>query len=157
MTANIQSSRWNTQYEVEFCFNTGIYMEELFGTVYLYPKPAFPTVVSSVLQIRGTELTKNGNWYKLTPDSSVEELKRRITKDISEYILPHLQQFEKVEDVIRVLELREKAGIYENPHHLPVLYYLIGEMEQAQARMTKVFNELELDSQKNSPLDWLCG
>ncbi|WP_342546665.1 DUF4304 domain-containing protein [Paenibacillus sp. FSL P2-0089] len=148
VTANIQASKWNTQGEVEFCFNTGIYMEELFGTVYLYPKPAFPTVVSSVLQIRGTELTNNDNWYKLTPDSNVEELKRRITNDISEFILPHLQQFEEVEDVIRVMEQREKAGIYENPHHLTVLYRLTGDMEQAQARMTKVYNELKLESQK---------
>lgn len=148
VTANIQSSKWNTQDEIEFCFNSGIYMEELFGTVYLYPKPAFPTVVSSVLQIRGTELTKNGNWYKLPPDSNVEELRRRITKDISEYILPHLQQFEKVEDVIRVMELREKAGIYENPHHLTALYRLTGDIEQAQERMTKLYNELKLDSQK---------
>lgn len=148
VTANIQSSKWNTQDEIEFCFNSGIYMEELFGTVYLYPKPAFPTVVSSVLQIRCTELTNNDNWYKLTPDSNVEELKQRITKDISEYILPHLRQFEEVEDVIRVLELREKAGIYENPHHLTALYRLTGDMEQAQARMTKMYNELKLDSQK---------
>ncbi|ETT57071.1 hypothetical protein C173_32221 [Paenibacillus sp. FSL R7-277] len=145
---NIQSSKWNTQDEVEFCFNTGIYVEELFGIVYLYPKPSFPTVTSSVLQIRGTELTNNDNWYKLTPDSSVEELKRRITKDISEYILPHLQQFEKVKDVIRVMELREKAGTYENPHHLTALYRLTGDMEQAQARMTRVYNELQLESQK---------
>lgn len=148
MTANIQSSKWNTQDEVEFCLNTGIYMEELFGTVYLYPKPSFPTVVCSVLQIRGTELTNKDNWYKLTPDLNVEELKRRITNDISEFILPHLQQFEKVEDVIRVMELREKAGIYENPHHLTALYRLTGDMEQAQARMAKVYNELKLDSQK---------
>lgn len=148
VTANIQASKWNTQDEIEFCFNTGIYMEELFGKVFLYPKPAFPTVVSSVLQIRGTELTNNDNWYKLTPDPSVEEHKRRITKDISEYILPHLQQFEKVKDVIRVMELREKAGTYENPHHLTALYRLTGDMEQAQARMTRVYNELQLESQK---------
>lgn len=157
VTANIQASKWNTQDEIEFCFNTGIYMEELFGKVFLYPKPAFPTVVSSVLQIRGTELTKNGNWYKLTSDSNVEEFKRRIMEDISEYILPHLRQFEEVEDVIRVMKLREKAGIYENPHHLTALYRLTGDMEQAQACMTKVHNELKLDSQKNSARAWLCG
>ncbi|WP_405114237.1 hypothetical protein MHH28_09450 [Paenibacillus sp. FSL K6-1217] len=93
----------------------------------------------------------------MTPDSNVEELKQRITKDISEHILPHLRQFEEVEDVIRVMELREKAGIYENPHHLTALYRLTGDMEQAQACMTKVYNELKLDSQKNLPLDWLCG
>ncbi|WP_340024167.1 DUF4304 domain-containing protein [Paenibacillus sp. FSL K6-1096] len=148
MTANIQSSKWNMQNGVEFCFNTAIYMEELFGTVYLYPKPAFPTVVSSVLQIRGTELTNNDNWYKLTPDSNIEELKQRITKDISDFIFPHLRQFQEVKNVIRVMELREKAGIYENPHHLTALYCLTGDMEQAQARMTKVYNELKLESQK---------
>ncbi|MEK3878324.1 DUF4304 domain-containing protein [Paenibacillus sp. FSL M7-0420] len=157
VTANIQASKWNAQDEVEFCFNTGIYMEELFGTVYLYPKPAFPTVVSSVLQIRGTELTNNDNWYILTPVSNIEELKRRITKDISDYIFALLRQFEEIQDVIRVMVLREKAGIYENPHHLTALYRLTGDMEQAQARMTRVYNELKLESQKNSPLDWLCG
>lgn len=113
--------------------------------------------MSSVLQIRGNELTKNDNWYKLTPDSNVEELKLRITIDIAKYMFPYLRQFQEIKDAIRIMELREKAGIYENPHHLTALYCLTGDMEQAQARMTRVYNELQLESQKNSPQDWLCG
>ncbi|NQX65651.1 DUF4304 domain-containing protein [Paenibacillus alba] len=57
-TVNIQSSKWNTEDEVEFFFNTGIYIDKLFGTVHLYPKPSFPMEIDSVLRIRGTELTK---------------------------------------------------------------------------------------------------
>ncbi|MEK4327947.1 DUF4304 domain-containing protein [Paenibacillus sp. FSL R7-0297] len=147
-TVNIQSSKWNTQDEVEFFFNTGIYIEELFGTVYLYPKPSFPMEINSVLRIRGTELTKNDSWYRLTINTNIEQLKRMIMKDITEYILPHLRQFESINDVIKVMELREKDGIYENPHYLTVLYCSIGDMEKAQARMTRVFNELKLNSQK---------
>ncbi|MGO4501047.1 DUF4304 domain-containing protein [Paenibacillus sp. 2RAB27] len=147
-TVNIQSSKWNTQDEVEFFFNTGIYIEELFGTVHLYPKPTFPMEINSVLRIRGTELTKTDSWYKLTIDTNVEQLKRMIIKDIAEYILPHLRQFESIYDVIRVMELREKDGIYQSPHHLTVIYCSIGEMEKAQERMSRVFNELKLDSQK---------
>lgn len=56
--------------------------------------------------------------------------------------------WEEVEDVIRLIELREKAGIYEKPHHLTALYCLIDDMDHAQACMTKVYNELKLDSQK---------
>lgn len=40
VTANIQASKWNTQDEIEFCFNTGIYMEELFGKVFI-PETSF--------------------------------------------------------------------------------------------------------------------
>ncbi|WP_422661468.1 DUF4304 domain-containing protein [Paenibacillus sp. EC2-1] len=147
-TVNIQSSKWNTHDEVEFFFNTGIYIEQLFGTVHRYPKPSFPMEVNSVLRIRGTELTKNDNWYRLTTDTNVDQLKQVIMKDITDYILPHLRQFESINDVIKVMELREKDGIYENPHYLTVLYCSIGEMEKAQERMVRVFNELKLDSQK---------
>jgi pyridoxine 5'-phosphate synthase PdxJ len=84
----------------------------------------------------------------MTRDSNVEQLKQRITKDVTEYIIPHLWQVEEVEDINGGMELREKAGIYGNPHHLTVLYCFIGDMEQAQARMTKVYNELKLNSQK---------
>ncbi|MFF2089863.1 DUF4304 domain-containing protein [Paenibacillus sp. NPDC058174] len=145
-TANIQLSKWNTQDEVEFFFNTGIYIEKLFGTVHLYSKPSFPMVINSVLQIRGTELTKNDSWYRLTFDT--KELKQMINKDITDYILPHFRQFKSINDVIRIMELREKDGIYENSHHLTVLYCSIGDLEKAQARMTRVFDELKLDSQK---------
>ncbi|GGG59370.1 DUF4304 domain-containing protein [Paenibacillus radicis (ex Gao et al. 2016)] len=147
-TVNIQSSKWNTQDEAEFFFNTGIYIEELFGTVHLYPKSTFPMEIDSVLRIRGTELTKNDSWYSLTTDTNVEQLKRMIMKDITEYILPHLRQFESINDVIRVMELREKDGVYDNPHHLTVLYCSIGDLEKARARMARVYNELKLDSQK---------
>jgi len=147
-TMNIQSSKWNTQDEVEFFFNTGIYIEKLLGTVNLYPKPSFPMEIDSVLRIRGTELTKNDNWYRLTIDTNVEQLKQMIMKDITEYILPHLRQFESIIDVIKLMESREKDGIYENPHYLTVLYFSIGDMEKAQERMARVFNELKLDSQK---------
>lgn len=142
-TVNIQSSKWNTKDEVEFFFNTGIYIEKLFGTVHLYPKPSFPMEINSVLRIRGTELTKNDRWYRLTIDTDVEQLKRMITKDITEYILPHFRQFESINDVIRVMEKDD-----DSTHHLTVLYCLIGDMEKAQQRMARVFNQLKLDSQK---------
>lgn len=35
MVFNIQASKWNTQDEVEFCFNRGIHIQELFGTAEL--------------------------------------------------------------------------------------------------------------------------
>ncbi|MFC5530331.1 DUF4304 domain-containing protein [Cohnella yongneupensis] len=147
-TVNIQSSKWNTEDEVEFFFNTGIYIEELFLSVYQYPKPPFPMEVNSVLRIRGTELTNNESWYRLTADTDVEQLKRMITKDVTEYLLPHFRQFESIKDVIKVMELREKDGIYENPHYLTVLYCSVGEMEKAQERMARVYSQLKLDSQK---------
>ncbi len=145
---NIQLSKWNTQDEVEFFFNTGIYIEKLFGTVFLYQQPSFPMEVSSVLRIRATELTKSDSWYRLTIDTDVEQLKRMITKDITEYIFPHFRKFETINDVIKVMELRERDGVYENPHYLTVLYCSIGNMGKAQERMARVFNELKLDAKK---------
>lgn len=147
-TVNIQSSKWNTEDEVEFFFNTGIYIEKLFGTVFLYQQPSFPMEVNSVLRIRGAELTKIDSWYRLTTDTDVEQIKRMITKDITEYIFPHFRQFESIKDVIKVMELREEDGFYENPHYLTVLYYSIGNMEKAQERMARVYSELKLDAQK---------
>ncbi|MBH5316492.1 DUF4304 domain-containing protein [Paenibacillus sp. GSMTC-2017] len=146
-TLNIQSSKWNTRNEAEFCFNTGIYVDKLFGTVFLYQQPSFPLEVNSVLRITSAELSKNNSWYRLTKDTDIQQLKLTITKDICEHIVPHFHQFENIHDVIKIMELREKEGFYENPHYLTVLYYSIGNMEKAQQRMTSVFHETKLDTQ----------
>lgn len=147
-TVNIQSSKWNTKDEVEFFFNTGIYVEKVFMLMYQLPKPKFPLEINSVMRIGGTALTKDDSWYRLTADTDVEQLKQKITNDITEYILPYLRQFESITDVIQVMESRERNGVFESPHHLTILYCSIGDMEKAQERMTRVYNKSKLDSQR---------
>lgn len=50
-TVNIQGSKWNTAEEVEFFINTGIYIEQLFGTIFMHKKPSFPLEIDSLLRI----------------------------------------------------------------------------------------------------------
>jgi hypothetical protein len=148
VTVNIQSSKSNTKDEVEFFFNTGIFMDSIFENFYYYLKPQFPLEIHSILRIRSTNLTNSDSWYKLTEATDLKQLRLTIIEDITKCIFPHFRQFQSIEDVIKEMELREKQGIYENPHYLTILYHSIGKKEQAQERMIKVFQDLKLEVQK---------
>lgn len=152
-TLNVQSSRWNTSEEVEFTMNTGIFTDKLFGTYYQFEPPVFPSEVDSVLRLRISELKKTlydqGDvWYKLTPSTDLEKLKKKIEQDIEEVVIPHFQQFQTIKDVIQGLENREEQGFYECPHFLTILYNAYGYKETANKRMKKVYSECELKEQK---------
>lgn len=72
-----------------------------------------------------------------------------IAKDFLQYIFPHFRQFKNIHDIISEMELRERAGVYDNPHYLTVLYFLVSNMKNAHERMTNVLHESGLNlSQK---------
>jgi hypothetical protein len=146
---NVQSSRWNTQDNIEFTMNTGIFTDKLYGTFYELEPPQFPTEITSVLRLRITELKNmSDEWYKLTPTTDTEELREQIMGDIKGVIFRHFEQFQTIEDVIKELGRREGQGWYENPHYLTILYQTSGYKDKAQNRMDKVYLECDSDSQK---------
>ncbi|WP_108672574.1 DUF4304 domain-containing protein [Peribacillus acanthi] len=148
-TVNIQLSRHNSQGEVEFTINTGIYSDKLFGTLNEWNPPSFPTEKESVLRARINEIKgESDNWYKLNSHSDVEKLKEQLQSDIVTVLLPYFEQFQTMNDIIKELEFREEQGIFENPHHITILYRFFGSMDKAQNRIKKVYLEQELNSQK---------
>ncbi|MGA4718366.1 DUF4304 domain-containing protein [Fictibacillus nanhaiensis] len=152
-TLNVQSSRWNTNDDVEFTINTGLFINKLYGTYYLYDPPAFPTEVESVLRLRVSELKSESEehediWYKLTPATDIDDLKERIKQDIEDIILPHFEQFRTIQNIIQGLEKREEQGYFEPVHFQTILYKEYGYREAAQKRMNKVYSECETDDQR---------
>lgn len=147
---NIQLSRHNTEDELEFTINTGIYTDKLFGTLNEWEPPKFPREHDSILRTRIYELKGESNdcWYKLTPENDIDELKRQLHSDIIYVFFPYFEQMQAIEDVIRELEIREQEGKFENPHHLTILYKSHGFNEKAQMRIQTVYTEQVLDSQK---------
>ncbi len=148
-TVHIQSSLRNTKEDVEFTINTGIFTDTLFGTFYDWERPKFPLEVYSVLRLRVSALKNMPDaWYRLTPTTDIEKLKRQLQNDIENVILPHFAQFQTIEDVIKEMERREEQGEYECPHFLTILYQAHGDQDAAQKRMKKIYSECKLDSQK---------
>lgn len=152
-TLNVQSSKWNTNDDVEFTINTGLFINKLYGTYYLYDPPAFPTEVESVLRRRVSELKSESEeyediWYKLTLATDLNDLKERIKKDIEDVILPHFQQFQSIKDIIQRLEKSEEVGYFEPAYVLAILYKENGDIEAAQKRMKNVYIECETEDQR---------
>lgn len=146
---NIQLSRHNTKEELEFTINTGIYTDKLFGTLNEWEPPKFPREHEAVLRARISELKgESDSWYKLTPESDLDKIKKQLQSDILFVIFPYFHQMQTIEDVIRELELREESGKFENPHHLTILYHFHGLNKMAQSRIKRVYTEQKLDSQK---------
>ncbi|GGI11590.1 MULTISPECIES: DUF4304 domain-containing protein [Gottfriedia] len=148
-TVNIQSSKWNSEDEVEFTINTGIYNEKLFRAINEWEPSNFPMEVESVLRIRINELKNSSqNWYKLSKATNLDEVKKQVEKDIQNVILPYFEQFKTIEDVIRGLENKEELGLYENPHYLTILYEIYGEHDRAQRRINEVYAKTKDHLQK---------
>jgi hypothetical protein len=148
-TVNIQSYKGNTKDDVQFTINTGIYIDQLFGTYYLTVPPPFPRENYSVLRQRITEL-KNmpDKWYKLTPTTDIEEIKKLIISDIEDIIFPYFDQMQTIDDVIQEMERNEKQRSYESPHILTILYQTFGYYDKAKKRMYNVYLNSDLESQK---------
>ena len=158
-TLNIQSSMWNTKDEVEFTLNTGIFTEKLFGTMYEFEAPQFPSEISSVLRLRINELkgTKD-DWYNLDEKTDIQELKNIITRDIQETILPHFNKFQSLTDLIAELEKWPENEMPGSPHELTILYYNTGKEELALERLKNFISNCKLDSKKKYAmelLEWL--
>lgn len=60
----------------------------------------------------------------------------------------HFERFQSLFDVITELEKNEEEGKWSNPRDLAVLYYITGKTNLAVERLEKVYDESELDSQK---------
>ncbi|MEN2767448.1 DUF4304 domain-containing protein [Ornithinibacillus xuwenensis] len=139
-TVNVQSSKWNTKEEAQFTINTGIFTNALFGTFYNHEAPQFPTEGVSVLRLQITELKNTADtWYKLNHETNLKQLTSELEYDIEEIVLPHLNQFQTIDDVIKEMERREKMkGWYENPHFLTILYHAAGYEKKALKRLKKM-------------------
>jgi len=148
-TVNIQSSKWNSDDEVEFTINTGIYNEKLFRVLNEWEPPNFPIEAESILRLRINQIKNSSeNWYKLSKSISVDEVKKQVENDLLNVILPYFDQFKTMEDVIKELEKKEIQGLYENTHYLTILYETYGEHDKAQRRIIEEYAKTKDDSQK---------
>ncbi|MGG0174704.1 DUF4304 domain-containing protein [Gottfriedia acidiceleris] len=148
-TVNIQSSKWNTKNEVEFLFNTGIYCDKVYTTLSEMKSPIFPLEVNSMLRLRISDIKNiRENWYKISDKTDIEEIKKQVESDIVNVIIPYFEQYQNIEDIINVIELKEELGRFEPRHHLTLLYHYYGYPEKAQKRMKEVYLTSKFDSQK---------
>ncbi|WP_175403507.1 MULTISPECIES: DUF4304 domain-containing protein [Bacillaceae] len=148
-TVNIQSSKWNTKNEVEFLFNTGIYCDKVYTTLSEMKSPIFPLELYSMLRLRISDIKNiRENWYKISDNTDIEEIKKQVESDIVNVIIPYFEQYKTVEDIINFIEIMEEQGEWECPHHLTLLYHYYGYPEKAQKRMKEVYLTSKFDTQK---------
>ncbi|MEO1436461.1 MAG: hypothetical protein AAFV80_13050, partial [Bacteroidota bacterium] len=108
--------------------------------------PSFPKTFESVIQLRIGEL-KFGHdlWYEVDSQRTAYNLIRTISKDIEDYILPFLDQFETTDHIIQYLE--KHKTIYGNDYKLFILLAEEGLKDQAQIQL----NQLIKNSPENIP------
>jgi hypothetical protein len=101
---NIQSSLYNSQDEIGFTFNTGIFVEKSYKLVNNGSLPKFPKEYECVIRKRiGTIKKKNDIWYQLNGETNIDDLKFIIQNDIEGYIIPYFNTFISIENIVDTL------------------------------------------------------
>jgi hypothetical protein len=114
---NIQSSLYNSQDEVKFTFNTGIFVEKSYKLIYNGSLPKFPKEYECVIRQRiGTIKKKNDIWYYLNNETNIGDLIKSIQNDIEEYIIPYFNKFISIENIVDSIK-----GTHYSIHELAIL------------------------------------
>jgi len=118
---NIQSSLYNSQEEIRFTFNVGIFIPPAYEVFYGPPLPVFPKEYDCLVRNRiGCLMNGKDKWYSLTDCSSIEVTKNEIHSDLNNYFIPFIKDIGTAKDVIE----REVFKLRKNPNSGDGVYRL---------------------------------
>ncbi|MEO7310252.1 MAG: DUF4304 domain-containing protein [Chitinophagaceae bacterium] len=106
---NIQKSSFYSKDHISFTINTGLFIPEYWLTFYTYHNgdiPVYPTESSCAIRQRIGKLKYNGidKWFELNTSIDIAELKKEITDNVLNYIVPYFERTKTKEDVLNLLQ-----------------------------------------------------
>jgi hypothetical protein len=136
---NIQSSLYNTEEDVRFAFNLGIFIPETYTIYFNYPIPKFPKEYDCINRERIGKLNGDRHdWYILNGDIDINELKDEIHQAIINIAISYFEKYKTLEEVLDILFIELK--IKGDPQHISQLaigLFLYRDKEKGQ----KLFQE----------------
>ena len=103
---NMQSSQWNDQSNVHFCFNIGIALTQNLKDAAKKKANYFDLAVQlrekNYLPVeRNTGGHRDSNWYMLKDETSLDNFIAEMKIDFERHILPKLEKLETLEDCLQ--------------------------------------------------------
>jgi len=108
--SNIQKSQWNTDSDISFCINLGIYWPEVEkrfsgNEIATFPKPYDCTVSTRLGQLsHGHDM-----WWEITPQTDIEILAHTVLDALAKYGMEWLDKGHDPKMSVKYLEERGKA------------------------------------------------
>jgi hypothetical protein len=97
---NIQSSIYNSQEEIRFTFNTGVFLPESCKIYFGERLPEFPKELYCIRRTRIGHLKGIGDyWYKIHQDIDLNYLRKEIDTDLKDYVFPYFESLKTLEDI----------------------------------------------------------
>lgn len=120
-----QKSQFNSRDHVKFTINVGIFdklaneefSDRPYGKKLKSPRPCDCILEKRIGGLLPAHLDK---WYQLDENTSIEEVKRNLENDITNYLLPYLNQFNSLEDVVNAYITEDDLYITSRA---PRIYY----------------------------------
>lgn len=134
-----QKSQFNSGESMKFTINIGIFDKlatEGFSDKPWVKKVKSPRPCDCILEKRiGSLLPPNlDKWYKIDENTSIEDVKRELENDLSNYLLPYLNGFESLEDVVNAYITEDDLYITSRAPRIYYAYHQIrmGHREKAE-------------------------
>ncbi|EYE87175.1 hypothetical protein Q428_14805 [Fervidicella metallireducens AeB] len=137
----VQSSSWNTIDDVEFTFNTAIFVPALYKILIEEKIPMFPKEYQGIYRRSISKLlNEDEKWYRLRTISEYNGLKSIVEMHIQEFILPRLKE---ITDINALLEGITQSKYDENPICIAILQKMIGKQIESE----KILKQLYLQNE----------
>lgn len=156
---DVQGSRWDGPDEVRFTLNAGVYVPGVLATYTGRPEPKQPGPGDCCISARIGMLTpeRKDLWWTLrNEDAGADEaIGREVGEAASTYLVPFLERFAGVEDVLRFLETAEPAFRQVQPQnpairmaYAAIIHHMGGRPQESRDRL-----EAAVDSAAGSPIE----
>ncbi len=100
-TFNVQQSQWNNAESKKFVFNTGIIEKEIHSKITEDTLPVFPKNTDADVHMRNGHIMNKGDlWYELNYSTNLKELKERVKKDISNYVITYFEYYNSPKNLL---------------------------------------------------------
>ena len=105
---NIQKSSFYSKEHISFTINTGLFIPEYWLTFYTYHNgeiPEYPTEPICEIRQRIGRLKYNiDKWFDIELSTDIAELKKEMTDNVLNYILPYFERNKSKNDVLNLLQ-----------------------------------------------------
>lgn len=143
-TFNVQSSQFNTEDEVRFTFNIGIFVPSAYILINRVAEiPKIPRTIHCLHPIRiGLLKDQIHNWYNIIESTNLSLLKEEVQEDLLKYVFPFYENFRSIDDVINTsIDSFNKRREIFNEIQLCTILISMGERNRGELLFLEYYNK----------------
>lgn len=142
---NIQRSQYNSQSDIKFTINLGIFSPDYYKIEYDYnfekenKIPDFPREYDSIIRLRiGALRYEEDKWYKVNSNTDIRQIIKEMDEDINKFILPFFDKISTIESLLNELKLGKITGHPPQILKRFLLLVELGKFDEAKEELKKL-------------------